>query len=108
MQIEFLYFEDCPSHEQTLERLRQVLREEEISPHIDIIQVETDDQAQQYRFVGSPTIRLDGTDIIPPSHEQYALACRAYTLEDGRISPLPSLNMIRQAVQSRKIQDESR
>jgi hypothetical protein len=98
MKIEFLYFADCPSHEDALARVRQVLIEERVAADIAIIQVETHEQAQIHRFTGSPTIRFNGRDIDPPPADaQYSLACRAYHLRDGRISPLPSLEMIRTA-----------
>jgi hypothetical protein len=101
LQVTFLYYEDCPSHDVALERLRSVLFEEEIEAEIEIIKVETDEQAQQLRFIGSPTIRIDGRDIDPPRPEaHYALTCRAYQLEDGRISPLPAPELIRRALRS--------
>jgi hypothetical protein len=101
MQATFLYYENCPSHDVALERLRSVLFEEEIEAEIEIIRVETDEQAQQLRFIGSPTIRIDGRDIDPPGPDAYyALTCRAYQLEDGRISPLPAPEMIRRALRS--------
>lgn len=100
MQIDFLYFEDCPSHDVALERLKQVMAEEHIDVPITIIQVETDEQAQTEKFIGSPTIRINGADIVPPpSDSGYFLACRVYQLEDGRFSPLPSLKMIRTGLQ---------
>lgn len=99
MQIEFLFFEDCPSHDKALERLRDVLREEGIDAAIEIIQVETEEQAQAKRFVGSPTIRINGQDIIAPDEElPYGLSCRVYRWDDGRFSPLPSPEMIRRGV----------
>jgi len=99
VRITFLYFEDCPSHEAALARLRQVMAEEGIQAEIEIVKVETDEQAQSWRFVGSPTILIDGQDIDPlPADIQVALTCRAYRLEDGRISPLPSADMIRRAL----------
>ena len=102
MQITFLYYEDCPSHAEALQRLRTVLSEESIEAEIEIIKVETDEQAQKLRFIGSPTIRIDGQDIDPPSKEAfYALTCRGYYQEDGRISPLPSPEMIRRAIRNR-------
>ena len=55
MQIEFLFFEDCPSHDDALARLRQVMAEEGIDAPVEVIQVETDDEAQAQRFTGSPT-----------------------------------------------------
>jgi len=99
VRITFLYFEDCPSHEATLARLRQVMAEEGVQAEIEIVRIETDEQAQSRRFVGSPTILIDGQDIDPlPADIQVALTCRAYRLEDGRISPLPSAGMIRRAL----------
>lgn len=100
MKIDFLYYEDCPSHEQALERLRKVMSEEGVEGDIEVVKVETGEQARELRFTGSPTIRIDGRDIDPPPDEFYALTCRAYTLEDGRISPLPSEAMIRRALGS--------
>ena len=100
MRVSFLYFEECPSHDLALERLREVMDEEGISGEVEVFKVETEDQARQLRFVGSPTIRVDGQDIDPPSDPRYALACRAYRLEDQRISPLPSKDIIRRALRS--------
>ena len=99
MEITLLYFEDCPSHEAALARLRQGMAEEDIQAEIEIVKVETDGQAEGLHFVGSPTILVDGQDIDPlPADIQVALTCRAYRLEDGRISPLPSAAMIRRAL----------
>jgi hypothetical protein len=101
LSIDFFYYEDCPSHEQALERLRQVLDEEQVQADIRVTQVQTDEQAQALQFVGSPTIRIDGQDIDPPhAAAQYALTCRAYRWQDGRISPLPSPAMIRSALRA--------
>jgi hypothetical protein len=100
MRVSFLYYEQCPSHDLALERLREVVAEEGISREVEVINVETEDQARELRFVGSPTIRVDGQDIDPPSDTRYVLTCRAYRLEDGRISPLPSKDMIRRALRS--------
>ncbi len=54
--------------------------------------------AQRWQFPGSPTIRVDGQDVDPggAAHMGVALACRVYRLEDGRFSPVPSREMIRQ------------
>jgi len=101
VEITFLYFEGCPSHAAALARLRQVMAEEGVQAEIEIVKVETDEQAQGRRFVGSPTILINGQDIDPlPAGIQVALTCRAYRLEDGRISPLPSAAMIRRALRS--------
>jgi hypothetical protein len=101
MKVTFLYFEDCPSHEVALERLRSVMAKEGIEVQVNIIKVETEEQAHNLQFTGSPTIRINSRDIDPPPADApYRLACRAYQLEDGRISPLPSAAIIRRAFQS--------
>ncbi|WP_324715421.1 DUF2703 domain-containing protein [Carboxydochorda subterranea] len=99
MRIEFLYWEECPSHDEALRRLREVLAEEGVRDPVEIIRVDTDEQAEALRFPGSPTIRFDGVDIQPEGAERAgsALTCRAYRV-DGRISPLPTKGMIREAL----------
>ena len=102
MNIQFLYFDGCPSHESALARLRQVMAEEGVRVEIEIIEMETDEQAAEWHFTGSPTILIDGIDIDPPPFDaQSALTCRVYVWEDGRYSPLPSPEMIRKALQVR-------
>lgn len=50
----------------------------------------TEAAADHERFVGSPTIRIDGDDIQPPGDDEpLGLSCRIYRLRDGRVSPTP-------------------
>jgi hypothetical protein len=98
--VSFLYYEDCTSHGLALERVREVMAEEDTPGEVEVVRVETEEQARELRFVGSPTILVDGQDIDPPTDSRYALTCRAYRLADGRISPLPSKGMIRRALRS--------
>ena len=100
MRVSFLYYEECPSHDLALARLREVMAEEGIPGDVELVKVETEGQARELRFVGSPTIRIDGRDIDPPSNPRFALTCRVYRLEDDRISPLPSKDMIRRTLRS--------
>lgn len=98
LRIDFLYYEDCPSHDKALARLRDVLAEESLAADITIHKVETDEQAQQWQFVGSPTIRVNDVDIVPTDETFYSLSCRVYQHEDGRFSPLPSPETIRRGL----------
>ena len=100
MHVSFLYYEECPSHDLALERLREVMAEEGIPSEVEVFKVETEEQARELRFVGSPTIRIDERDIDPPTDPRYALTCRVYRLEENRISPLPSKDMIRRALRA--------
>lgn len=98
--IEFLFWQDCPSHPGALQRLREVMAEIGDESTIEQIEVLTDEDAECLGFPGSPTIRVDGVDVDPAGAAQMgtALTCRVYHLEDGRISPLPSAEMIRRAL----------
>jgi len=98
VKIRFLYSEQCPSHDEALQRLRSILLEEGVAEKVEVTKVETFEEANREHFPGSPTIFIDGRDIDPVTVAQYAPTCRAYRLEDGRISPLPSVQMIRRAV----------
>ncbi|HUK29271.1 MAG TPA: hypothetical protein VLV31_12670 [Candidatus Acidoferrales bacterium] len=102
MRVRFLYTEDCPSHDEALQRLRGVLDEEHVNADIEIVRVDTFEEAEKEHYPGSPTILIDGRDISPIPDSRYAPACRAYVLEDGRISPLPSISMIQKAVRAAK------
>ncbi len=80
-----------------------MLREEMVAvgidpQSIDVHEIRTDDDAEQERFVGSPTIRVDGRDIQPPSDEPIGLTCRIYRLRDGRVSPLPGRDDLRETL----------
>lgn len=98
LRVTFLYWEGCPSHEEALARLRQALEEEGLDASVELVRVDTEEQAQRLRFVGSPTILVEGEDVAPTEGLPYRLTCRTYVLEDGRVSPLPSVQQIRSAL----------
>jgi hypothetical protein len=102
MTVDFLYWTECPSHEEAYERLDGVLAEEGVQAELRRVEVTSDEQATELRFPGSPTIRVEGRDIQPEVAEASppGLTCRLYILEDGRPSPLPSREMIRRAVRA--------
>ncbi len=99
MTVELLWWEGCPSHPDALDDLRRILREEGIEADVARIEIKDDEQARRERFPGSPTIRIDGKDIVPPGEaEPYSLTCRVYVRRDGRVSPLPDPDDVRDAV----------
>jgi hypothetical protein len=99
VKVELLWWEGCPSHPETLEDLSRVLREEGMEPDVQLVEVESDEQARTERFPGSPTIRLDGEDAFPADPgEPFSLTCRIYRLRDGRVSPTPDPDDIRDAI----------
>ena len=80
-------------------RAVQVVRLGRPSDVIEVREVDTESAARQGQFVGSPTIRVNGVDIQPPAHgEPTGLTCRVYRHRDGRISPLPDSEDVREAL----------
>jgi hypothetical protein len=99
MTVELLWWEGCPSHPEALADLERVLREEGIAAKVTRVEIEDDEQARRERFPGSPTIRIDGEDIVPPGDgEPFSLTCRVYRLRDGRVSPKPDPEDVRDAL----------
>ena len=99
MRVELLWWDGCPSHPQALRELREVLRSEGLDP--DVVEqrhIDSVEQAERERFLGSPTILVDGRDVVPADEEPVGLACRVYRLRDGRPSPTPDPADVRDAV----------
>ncbi len=96
MRVELFYWEGCPSNVEARELLADVLAGRE---EIELREVRTDEEAEALRFPGSPTIRIDGEDIVPPAEgDPFSLTCRVYRTRDGRFSPLPDPEDVRAAV----------
>lgn len=99
-RVELLWWSGCPSWEQALELVREVMAEAGLDPDaIESREVATDESAAEERFVGSPTIRVAGRDIQSPGQDEpVGLTCRIYRRRDGRISPLPDPADVREAL----------
>ena len=63
MKIELLYFEGCPSYAELLPRLSELIANEGIHDQVQLRRVETPEEAERERFLGSPTVRIDGVDV---------------------------------------------
>jgi hypothetical protein len=97
--VELLWWEGCPSWPRVLEELRAATAEAGLDPdRIVVREIDDDAHADAERFVGSPTIRVDGQDIQPPEGEPPGLTCRVYHLRDGRVSPTPDPADLRDAL----------
>jgi hypothetical protein len=96
MKIEVLYVPNCPNHSVAVERLREILSTETFQAHVDEILVRDATMAQALRFPGSPTIRVNGHDVVPQDEQttSFGLMCRLYI--DG--SGVPSEKSIRVAI----------
>jgi hypothetical protein len=85
MKIELLYFEGCPSYAELLPRLRELIASEGIQDEVQLRRVETPEEAERERFLGSPTVRIDGLDVDPTAEDRddFGMECRLYRTEEG-------------------------
>ena len=56
-----------------------------VTDRLELRRVETIGDAERERFLGSPSVRVDGCDIEPGADERtdYGLKCRLYRTESG-------------------------
>ncbi len=102
MRAELLTVAGCPNAAVAYERLRTALDEVGVSAAIETIEIDTPERARQLRFIGSPTIRIEGLDVEPAARRRhdYGLSCRVYQSDGARIAGLPDMEMVRAAIRS--------
>ena len=96
--VQLLWWEGCPSTERALAELREALRDTGLATEVQMREITTDEHANEAGFVGSPTILIDGADLAPEPGEPVGLSCRVYRRRDGRISPTPDPEDLREAL----------
>jgi len=97
--IEFLFWEGCPSHERALGQLVTLMGEQGLTPdQLSVTEVLTQGAAEAEGFIGSPTIRINGADFADTGDAPPALDCRVYYHRDGKASPLPDQDDLRDAI----------
>jgi hypothetical protein len=98
VRVEVLYFDGCPTHVAATQTLREVLAQLGAEADVELVAVNTDEEAKRLRFPGSPTIRVDSRDLFPvPERSVWALGCRTYATPDG-LKGYPTREMVRDAL----------
>jgi len=100
-KIEFLYFEGCPSYNKALENLKTVLVEENIEAAVELIHVDSPEDAEKFEFYGSPSIRVNGVDLEGKRGE-HSYSCRIYEI-DGLSTGIPTKEFIREKLNEYRI-----
>lgn len=100
-RVEVLSFEGCPNEDAAVEAVREVAERTGAEAEILVTRVATPEEAVERRFLGSPTIRVDGRDVEPGAEERtaYVLACRVYPGEHGPVG-VPDARWISAALES--------
>ena len=88
VEVELLYFEGCPGHRVVRRRLRALLAEAGVNARVRERRVNTDGDARRERFLGSPTLRVNGVDIDPNAADLPTVSSQVVPL-DQLASVLP-------------------
>jgi hypothetical protein len=96
--VELLYFDGCPGIERVLPMVGPLA--EAAGARVVTRRVETSQQAEAQRLLGSPTVRVDGVDVEPGAEQRsdYGLKCRLYRTAAG-LAGVPQEDWVRDALQ---------
>lgn len=83
MKVELLYFDGCPSWQETERRLRDALASTGSDASVDLVEVTTPEDAERLRFRGSPTVLIDGADPFAEPDDPVGLSCRVFRTPEG-------------------------
>ena len=99
MKIEILYFDGCPNHLPAVALVRNILQQMNLPDHLIEVNITDPASAKSMRFLGSPTLLIDGLDVEPSAREsdQFGFGCRTY-LSEGRRSGLPTKDLVQTAI----------
>jgi hypothetical protein len=103
--VELLWWEGCPSTERAVSDLRAALSDVGLRTAVEMREIRTDDEAEAARFTGSPTILINGVELMAAlgrgaADEPAGLNCRVYVRRDGRVSPTPDPQDLRDALRA--------
>lgn len=96
MNIDLLYFDDCPNWKIADERLASIAAERPdltVTHHL----VESAEEAERWGFHGSPSILLDDVDLFADADAGVGLCCRVYETPDGPAGA-PTLEQLRMTI----------
>jgi len=102
--VDILYNEACEHYPKTIQYVKNILAEEGIDAVVNEINVATEEQAKQFNFVGSPTIRINGEDIESEAEQRQGHVrdtCRVYNYK-GQMYVTPQKEFIRAALKKHR------
>lgn len=104
MEVTLLYCDSYPHWRAAEELLERLAREHpDVTVHRQV--VDTDQDAERFGFIGSPTILIDGVDPQAPTGEPVGLSCRMFTTPD-ELSGCPTWDQLEAEVASRRHRTE--
>ncbi|MCQ3945102.1 MAG: thioredoxin family protein [Anaerolineae bacterium] len=82
-----------------MQNLKSAMIQEGLIADIDLVKVHDDVEATRFKFLGSPSFLVNGSDLWQETRETFALSCRIYATPNG-IKGFPTVNMLREKLHS--------
>jgi hypothetical protein len=84
-RVELLYFEGCPHHEPLRDRVHELIDAHNPQATLEAVPIGSDEEARARRFLGSPSLRVDGVDVEPGADQRtdFGMKCRLFGTPQG-------------------------
>jgi hypothetical protein len=91
VHIQVFFFKGCPHGEPTIDLVRRVAITHGVLSTVETVEIRSADEAVRSRFLGSPTVRVNGLDVDPDARGRtdFAMVCRLYGA--SRVPPAESV-----------------
>ncbi|MGA9284440.1 MAG: hypothetical protein WBV85_03270 [Solirubrobacteraceae bacterium] len=91
MRIELFYFDGCPGYAELRARLPHLLERASVDAEIVECRIDSEQAARRERFLGSPTLRVDGRDVEvdASTRQDCGMKCRLYDTTHGLLRTPP-------------------
>lgn len=100
MDVVLYHTPTCHIWKKALEELKKALAESGVHAEVKTVVVNTQEDAEKHRFLGSPTLHVNGKDVDPMADKltRYGLAaCRTYWWK-SKSYEYPPKEMVSQAL----------
>lgn len=95
-KIRLLHTEGCHAYHQAFDEIEKALKEKGLPVQFEAMLITSEEEANKYKFFGSPAIQVDGEDVDPKAKmvTKYGISsCRPYFWE-GKSYDYPPQEMI--------------
>ena len=92
--VELVYFADCPNAQNARAQLKRAFAEVGIPPQWKEWDRNDPSSPTYVRGYGSPTILVDGKDVVGTAESDSGASCRVYRHESGQLKGFPPLEPI--------------
>jgi hypothetical protein len=100
IRIEVLARTDCPNRGMALQVVERAIATSGVPVELEVVDVKSEAQAKRRRFLGSPSVRVDGIDVEPGAggRTDFTFGDRIYRCGWGGVQGWPDERWIRGAL----------